>query len=188
LFGVLLVYFLFAFVIAYKPKVPEIINWRFTDPNDASYIETSFSNVINHNSPIKYITGRRKSESNSNEIKIFNLGDDGTIVWKLCDTVDINMMGMTALTSSDKHLNEKASKKGFDKVCRLINPDQLEALPAGSVYLLISDNRENIIASYIFNSDEMEVNQDKFDEYQKSYGLTLGAIVSCYFFISYDND
>jgi len=44
--------------------------------------------------------------------------------------------------------------------------------------LLISDNRENIIATYIFNSDEMEANQHNYEEYQKSYGLTLGAIVS----------
>ena len=94
---------------------------------------------------------------------------------------------MTALTNSDKHLNEKASKKGFDKVCRLINLDQLDALPAGSVYLLISDSRENIIASYLFNSDEMEANQDNYEEYQKSYGLTLDAIVSLFLIISYDN-
>jgi hypothetical protein len=92
--------------------------------------------------------------------------------------VDINMMGMDAIDSIDTNLVKKATKKGFAKVCRLVDPDQLDALPAGSVYLLISDNRENIIASYIFNSDEMEANQDNYEEYQKSYGLTLGAIVS----------
>ena len=88
------------------------------------------------------------------------------------------MMGMDALTSSDTHLTEKANKNGFTKVCRLIDHDQLNALPAGSVYLLISDNRENIIVSYLFYSDEMKANQDSYKEYQKSYGLTLGAIVS----------
>jgi hypothetical protein len=159
-------------------KYPEVINWRDTIPGTYPSITTSFSNVINHNAPIKYSTGRKISESNPHEIKTIYLGTDGTIVWKLCDTVDINMMGMTALTNSDKHLNEKAYKKGFDKLCRLINLDQLDALPAGSVYLLISDSRENIIASYLFNSDEMEANQDNYEEYQKSYGLTLDAIVS----------
>jgi hypothetical protein len=99
-------------------------------------------------------------------------------VWQLCDAVDINMMGIDALDSKDTSLVKNANKNGFAKVCRLINPDQLDALPAGSVYLLISDNRENIIASYIFNSDEWEANQDNYEEYQKSYGLTLGAIVS----------
>jgi len=87
-------------------------------------------------------------------------------------------MGMDAVASIDTSLVKNAYKNGFDKVCRLIDPDQLDALPAGSVYLLISDNRENIIASYIFNSDEMEANQHKYEEYQKSYGLTLSAIVS----------
>ena len=159
-------------------KYPEVINWRVTPTSTYPSITTSFSDIINHNAPIKYITGRRKSESNPHEIKTISLGGDGTIVWQLCDAVDINMMGMTALTSSDTHLNKKANKKGFAKVCRLINHDQLDALPAGSVYLLISDSRENIIASYLFNSDEMEANQDNYKEYQKSYGLTLGAIVS----------
>jgi len=98
------------------------------------------------------------------------------------------MMGMDAWTSSDTHLNKRASKKGFAKVCRLINLDQLDALPTGSVYLLISDSRENIIASYIFNSDEGEANQHNYEEYQKSYGLTLGAIVSSFLIISYAND
>ena len=178
LFGVLLVYFFLTDVIAYKPKVPVIINWRFADPNEASYIETSFSNVINDNAPIKYHTGRRKGEAKPHEIKAINLGPNELVVWQLCDAVDINMMGMDALDSIDTNLVKKANKKGFDKVCRLINLDQLDALPAGSVYLLISDSRENIIASYIFNSDEMEANQDNHEEYQKSYGLTLGAIVS----------
>jgi hypothetical protein len=157
---------------------PEIINWRIPNQNEASYIETLFSNVINDNAPIKYYAGKRKSDSRPHEIKSINLSVEGPTVWKLCDAVDINMMGMDALTSSDTHLNKRASKKGFDKVCRLINLDQLDALPTGSVYLLISDSRENIIASYIFNSDEMEANQDNYEEYQKSYGLTLGAIVS----------
>ena len=157
---------------------PEIINWRIPNQNEASYIETLFSDVINDNAPIKYYAGRRISDSRPHEIKTFDLGADGTIIWKLCDAVDINMMGMDALTSSDSHLTKKANKKGFAKVCRLIDLDQLDALPAGSVYLLISDSRENIIASYIFNSEEMEANQDSYEEYQKSYGLTLGAIVS----------
>jgi hypothetical protein len=159
-------------------KYPEVINWRDNIPGEYPSITTSFSNVINHNAPIKYITGRRKSESNSHEFKTFDLGADETIVWKLCDTVDINMMGMDDLDSKDTNLVKKAHKKGFAKVCRLIDPAQLDALPAGSVYLLISDSRENIIASCIFNSDEMEANQDSYEEYQKSYGLTLGAIVS----------
>jgi hypothetical protein len=168
------------FVDGVRPvqKYPEVINWRDTIPGTYPSITTSFSNVINHNAPIKYSTGRKISESNPHEIKTFNLGADGTIVWKLCDAVDINMMGMTALTSSDTHLNKKATNKGFDKVCRLIDLDQLDALPSGSVYLLISDNRENFIASYLFNSDEMEANQHNYEEYQKSYGLTPGAIVS----------
>ena len=178
LFGFLLVYFLFTVIIAYKTKVPEIINWRFTDPNEASYIETSFSNVINYNDPIKYHTGKRKGEAKPHEIKTINLGVDELVVWQLCDAVDINMMGMDVVDSIDTSLVKKANKKGFAKVCRLINHDQLDALPAGSVYLLISDSRENIIASYLFNSDEMEANQDNYKEYQKSYGLTLGAIVS----------
>jgi hypothetical protein len=87
------------------------------------------------------------------------------------------MMGMDAL-AADKNIARVIEKNKLTKVCRLINLDQLDALPSGSVYLLISDNRENIIASYIFNSDEMEANQDNYEEYQKSYGLTLGAIVS----------
>ena len=178
LFGCLLVYFLFTVVIAYKAKVPEIINWKFTDPNEASYIETLFSDVINDNAPIKYHTGRRKDEAKPHEIKTINLGPNELVVWQLCDAVDINMMGMDVVDSIDTSLVKKANKKGFAKVCRLINHDQLDALPAGSVYLLISDNRENIIASYLFNSDEMEANQDNYKEYQKSYGLTLGAIVS----------
>ena len=159
-------------------KYPEVINWRVTPTDIYPSITTSFSNVINHNAPIKYITGRRKSEAKHHEIKTIELDADGTNVWKLCDTVDINMMGMDALTSPDKHLIEKATKNGFNKVCRLINHDQLDALPAGSVYLLITDSRENIITSYLLNSDEMEANQDSYKEYQKSYGLTLGAIVS----------
>jgi len=158
LFGILLVYFLFAVVRASKTKVPEIINWRFTDQNKASYIETSFSDVINYNDPIKYYTGKRKGEAKPHEIKTINLGPNELVVWQLCDAVDINTMGMDALDSIDTNLVKKANKKGFDKVCRLINLDQLDALPSGSVYLLISDNRENIIAIYIFNSDEMEAN------------------------------
>ena len=165
-------------MLSSKSSVPQVINWRDTVADTYPSITTSFSDVINDNAPIKYTTGSRKARPATHEIKTFDLGADGTIVWKLCDAVDINMMGMDALTSSDSHLTKKASKKGFAKVCRLINLDQLDALPAGSVYLLISDNRENIIASYLFNSDEMEANQHKYEEYQKSYGLTLSAIVS----------
>jgi hypothetical protein len=156
---------------------PEIINWRIPNQNEACYIETLFSNVINYNSAIKYHVGKRISDSRPHEIKTVNLDGNKPIVWQLCDAVDINIMGMTAL-AADKNLARVIENNKFAKVCRLINHDQLDALPAGSVYLLISDNRENIIASYLFNSDEMEANQDNYKEYQKSYGLTLGAIVS----------
>ena len=168
------------FVDGVRPvhNYPEVINWRDTVADTYPSIITAFSDVINDNAPIKYTTGSRKARPATHEIKTFDLGADGTIVWKLCDAVDINMMGMDVVDSIDTNLVKKANKKGFDKVCRLVNLDQLDALPAGSVYLLISDSRENIIASYIFNSDEMEANQDNYEEYQKSYGLTLGAIVS----------
>ena len=168
------------FVDGVRPvhNYPEVIHWRDTVQDTYPSIITSFSDVINNNTPIKYTTGSRKARPGNHEIKTIILGTDGTIVWKLCDAVDINMMGMNALDSKDTNLVKKANKKGFDKVCRLIDLDQLDALPSGSVYLLISDSRENIIARYLFNSDEMEANQHKYEEYQKSYGLTLSAIVS----------
>jgi len=121
------------FVDGVRPvhNYPEVINWRDTVADTYPSIITAFSDVINDNAPIKYTTGSRKARPATHEIKTFDLGADGTIVWKLCDAVDINMMGMNALTSSDTHLNKKASKKGFDKVWRLIDPDQLDALPAG---------------------------------------------------------
>ena len=188
LFEVLLVYILFTVVIAYKSKFPEIINWRFTDPNDASYIETSFSNVINDNAPIKYYTWKRKCEAKPHEIKTINLDPNELVVWQLCDAVDINMMGMDAIDSIDTNLVKKASENGFAKVCRLVDMLQLYELPARSVYILISDRHENIIDSYLFNSIEMEEKKDDYEEYQKSYGLTLGAIVSWFLLISHDND
>jgi len=157
---------------------PEIINWRFADPNEAPYIETSFSNVINDNAPIKYQTGRRKGEAKPHEIKTFDLGPNELVVWQLCDAVDINMMGMDAVASIDTSLVKNANKKGFTKVCRLVDMFQLHELPARSVYILISDRHENIIDSYLFNSIEMEEKKDDYEEYQKSYGLTLGAVVS----------
>jgi hypothetical protein len=156
---------------------PEIINWRFTDPNEVSYIETLFSTVINDNAPIKYHTGRRKGEAKPHEIKTFDLGADGPTVWILCDAVDIKMMGMTAL-DTNLNIGRDAKNKGFTKVCRLVDMLQLYELPARSVYILISDRHENIIDSYLFNSIEMEEKKDDYEEYQKSYGLTLGAIVS----------
>ena len=178
LIGTTVFYILFTEISARKKSYPEVINWKEPLADVVSSIQTSFSEVINDNTPIRYSTGSELRRLKDHTIKTFKLDGNKPIVWKLCDAVDINMMGMNALTSSDTHITEKANKNGFAKVCRLINHDQLDALPAGSVYLLISDNRENIIASYLLNSDEMEANQDNYKEYQKSYGLTLGAIVS----------
>ena len=178
LIGITVFYILFTEILASKKSHPEVINWREPLVGLVSSIQTSFSEVINDNAPIRYSTGSKIGRLFDHTIKTFKLDGNKPIVWQLCDAVDINMMGMDALTSSDTHLTEKANKNGFTKVCRLIDHDQLNALPAGSVYLLISDSRENIIASYLFNSDEMEENQNHYEEYQKSYGLTLGAIVS----------
>jgi hypothetical protein len=177
LFGVLLVFILFTDVTASKSKVPEIINWRIPNQNEACYIETLFSDVINDNAPIKYYAGKRKSDSRPHEIKTINLGADGTVVWQLCDAVDINLMGMTAL-AADKNIARVIEKNKLSKVCRLVDMLQLHELPARSVYILISDRHENNIDSYLFNSIEMEEKKDDYEEYQKSYSLTLGAIIS----------
>jgi len=178
LIGITVFYILFTEILASKKSHPEVINWREPLVDLVSSIQTPFSEVINDNAPIRYSTGSKIGRLDGHTIETIKLDGNKPMVWQLCDAVDINMMGMTALTSSDKHFTKKATNKGFAKVCRLIDLDQLDALPAGSVYLLISDNRENIIASYIFNSDEGEANQHNYEEYQKSYGLTLGAIVS----------
>jgi hypothetical protein len=178
LIGITVFYILFTQISAKKKSHPEVINWREPLVDLVSSIQTPFIDVINDNAPIRYSAGSESRRLKDHTIEAIKLDGNKPIVWQLCDAVDINMMGMEALASPDKHLNEKANKNGFAKVCRLVDLDQLDALPAGSVYLLISDNRENIIASYICNSDEMEANQHKYEEYQKSYGLTLGAIVS----------
>ena len=146
---------LFAGVLSSESSVPEIIRWRETVPGTYPSIETPFSEVINHNKAIKYTTGSRKSRSTTHTINTINLGADGPTVWKLCDAVDINMMGMTAL-DSNLNIGRDAANKGFTKVCRLINMLQLHALPAGSVYVLIFNQYEDIVDSYLFKSIEME--------------------------------
>jgi len=178
LIGITVFYILFIEILASKKSYPEVINWREPLVGLVSSIGTSFSDVINDNAPIKYSTGSELRRLKDHTIKTINLGPNELVVWQLCDAVDINMMGMDALTSSDSHLTKKASKKGFTKVCRLVDMLQLHELPAGSVYILISDRHENIIDSYLFNSIKMEEKKDDYEEYQKSYGLTLGAIVS----------
>ena len=178
LISLVFVFIYYTGVSSSKSSVPQVINWRDTVADTYPSITTSFSDVINENAPIRYSSGSKFRRLKDHTIKKVNLGPNELVVWQLCDAVDINMMGMDALDSIDTSLVKNANKKGFAKVCRLIDTDQLDALPSGSVYLLISDSRENIIASYIFNSDEMKANQDNYEEYQKSYGLILGAIVS----------
>ena len=178
LIAITVFYILFTEILASKKSHPEVINWREPIADIVSSIQTPFSDVINDNAPVRYSTGSELRRLKYHTIKTINLGPNELVVWQLCDTVDINMMGMDVTDSIDASLVKKANKNGFAKVCRLINHDQLDALPTGSVYLLISDSRENIIASYLFNSDEMVENKDNYNEYQKSYGLTLGAIVS----------
>ena len=147
LIGVTVFYIPFTEISARKKSHPEVINGREPLADVVSSIQTSFSEVTNDNAPIRYTTRSELRRLKDHTIKTFNLGADETIVWQLCDAVDINMMGMDAVDSIDSSLVKKANKNGFAKVCRLINHDQLDALPAGSVYLLISDNRENVITS-----------------------------------------
>jgi len=178
LIGVTAFYSLFTEILASKKSHPEVINWREPLVGLVSSIQTSFSDVINENAPIRYSSGSKLRRLKDHTIKTVNLGTDGPTVWILCDAVDINMMGMDAIDSIDTNLVKKASENGFAKVCRLVDMLQLYELPARSVYILISDRHENIIDSYLFNSNEMEEKKDDYEEYQKSYGLTLGAIVS----------
>jgi hypothetical protein len=94
---------------------PKLINWRDGVVDEANYIETEFSDVIDDQESIIYWAGRNKYFKNRYEIKTINLGADGTIVWKLCDTVDINMMGMDVVDSIDTNLVKKANKKDSPK-------------------------------------------------------------------------
>jgi len=123
LIGITVFYILFTQISAKKKSHPEVINWREPLVDLVSSIQTPFSEVINDNAPIRYSTGSKIGRLDGHTIKTIKLDGNKPIVWQLCDTVDINMMGMTAL-AADKHLNEKATNKGFVKVCRLIDLDQ----------------------------------------------------------------
>ena len=57
LIGITVFYILFTEISARKKSYPEVINWREPLADVVSSIQTSFSEVINDNAPIRYSTG-----------------------------------------------------------------------------------------------------------------------------------
>ena len=103
LIGVKVFYILFTEILASKKSHPEVINWREPLADIVSSIQTPFSDVINDNAPIRYSTESELRRLDKHTIKVIKLDGNKPIVWQLCDAVEINMMGMTAL-AADKHI------------------------------------------------------------------------------------
>ena len=57
LIGITVFYILFTEISARKKSYPEVINWKEPLADVVSSIQTSFSEVINDNAPIRYSTG-----------------------------------------------------------------------------------------------------------------------------------
>ena len=74
LIGITVFNILFAGILASKKSHPEVNNWREPLADAVSSIQTSFSEVINDNAPIRYSTGSELRRLKYHTIKTINLG------------------------------------------------------------------------------------------------------------------